>query len=375
MIIVISTVSYLEAILIMMEEKGVYFSSKDYQNDVLRPMNQEQEALRVHIFDHLQLNRSTSLDNDTNLFWGLYRHGYMPQSLNLEYLKVARAQETIYDLLYQYKKNRQFLKQFGLKLLNQLDRTNRLHGHWSLDTPTGRLKCSSPALQAFPATVSKYFGAPPGFDRITGDYKLIELRVLAQLSQDPLLIQVFKEDIDIHSQTASIMYGKSLNSITNLERKTGKQINFGVIYGIGSDSLFKILTKENAQLTFADAKQFRTSFFSTYRGVAQWQNKVLQAPIVDGLSGLSWSSFPSLNCRLNYPIQGSAAAGLKLALISLYKNLKPGWYISHSVHDEIQLIVPSSDTVQGKNALEQSMITGMSTIIKDLPIKVKIIIN
>jgi DNA polymerase I-like protein with 3'-5' exonuclease and polymerase domains len=359
----------------MLEEKGVYFSSKDYQNDVLRPLNQEQEALRVQVFDHLKLNNNISLDNDPDLFWGLYRQGYKPLSLNLEYLKIARKQESIYDLLYQYKKNRQFLKQFGLKLLNQLDPTNHLHGHWSSDTPTGRLKCSSPALQAFPASVSKYFGAPPGLTRITGDYNLIEIRVLAQLSQDPLLILAFKEDIDIHSHTASIMYGKSLNSITSLDRKIGKQINFGIIYGIGSDSLFKILKKENALLTLEDAKQFRTSFFSTYRGVAQWQNKVLQAPIVDGLSGLSWSSFPSLNCRLNYPIQGSAAAGLKLALISLYKNLKPGWYISHSVHDEIQLIVPSSDTVQGKNALEQSMITGMSTIIKDVPIKVKIIIN
>lgn len=367
-----STDSTIEAVLAMLEEKGIHFNSSSYEHDILRPMNQDQEALRVHLFDHLKLNRSISLDNDVDLFWGLYRQGYKPESLNLEYLKIARKQESIYDLLYQYKKNRQFLKQFGLKLLNQVDSNSHLHGHWSTATATGRLKCSSPALQAFPPSVSKYFGAPPGFTRITGDYSLIELKVLAQLSHDPVLMHAFNEGIDIHSQTASIVFGKHRRTITPVERQIGKKINFSIIYGAGSESLFANLKKENALLTLEDAKQFRNNFFSTYRGVAQWQNNVLQSPIVHGLSGLSWTKFSSLHCRLNYPIQGSAAAGLKLALVLLYKNLKPGWYISHCVHDEIQLIVPTADVLQGQKLLNEAMVTGMEMLLTDVPVELKI---
>ncbi|MDD3305887.1 MAG: DNA polymerase [Acetobacterium sp.] len=87
---------------------------------------------------------------------------------------------------------------------------------------------------------------------------------------------------------------------------------------------------------------------------------------------MSWSSFPSLNCRLNYPIQGSAAAGLKLALILLYKNLQPDWSISHTIHDEIEIFVPERDSELGVNFLEHSMISGMNCLIKDLPVTVKI---
>ena len=82
-------------------------------------------------------------------------------------------------------------------------------------------------------------------------------------------------------------------------------------------------------------------------------------------------TFPSLNCRLNYPIQGSAAAGLKLALILLYKNLKPGWYITHCVHDEIQLIVPTADVQQGQTLLNEAMVTGMEIILTTVPVDLK----
>lgn len=369
------TVSAIEAVLTMLEEKGIHFNSSSYEQEVLRPMYQEQEALRLQVFDHLKLNKNICLDNDTDIIWGLYRGGYKPNSLNLEYLKSVRTQAEIFEVIYHYKKNRQFLKQFGLKLLNQVDSNSYLHGHWSTDTATGRLKCSSPALQAFPSSVSKYFGAPPGFTRITGDYSLIELRILAQLSHDPGLMHAFNEGIDIHSQTASIVFRKNHRAITPVERQIGKKINFSIIYGAGSESLFANLKKENAQLTLEEAKQFRNSFFSTYRGVAQWQNKVLQSPIVHGLSGLSWSTFPSLNCRLNYPIQGSGAAGLKLALILLYKNLKPGWYITHCVHDEIQLIVPTTDVLQGQTLLNEAMVTGMEIILTAVPVDLKIKIN
>ncbi|MDK2937385.1 MAG: polymerase [Eubacteriaceae bacterium] len=334
-------------------------------------MNQEQERLRLFITDHLQLNRNQSLDNDTDIIWKFYSAGYQPYSLKIEYLETVQDQAIVYGQMYRYKKNRQFLKQFGERLLGQLDAQNCLHGHWSTDTATGRLKCMAPALQGSPRKVSKYFTAPTGFVRIIGDYSHIDLRVLAQLSQDKTLISAFNQSVDIHRQTASIIFKKDIKLITDAERKIGKEVNFSIIYGISPESLRKNLSQVDPGITYIDAKCYRDKFFSTYNGIVTWQNDILKANPVYGLNGLSWSEFSSLNCRLNYPVQGSAAAGLKLALILLYKNLKPGWYISHTVHDEIQIVVPEKDAEIGQLILTQSMIDGMSYLIRDLPVEVQ----
>ena len=355
----------------MMEITGVHFNQVDYQKEVLTPLIQEQETLRLEISKILQLNKNQSLDNDTDIIWDFYSAGYKPIRLSMEHLKEVRNEAVVYNLLYRYKKNRQFLNQYGLSLLNRLDNQNCLHGHWSTDTATGRLKCRSPALQAFPSCVSQYFTASPGFVRIIGDYSHIDLRVLAQLSGDPTLIQAFNDNVDVHLQTARAIFRKDLSLITDTERQIGKKINFGIIYGMTSYSLWKAIRKVNPDLTLQDATRYRDNFFSTYEGVTRWQNKVLTAEIVHGLNGLTWSSFPSLNCRLNYPIQGSTSAGLKLALILLYKNLRPDWYISHTVHDNLHLTVPERDSELGKIYLEHSMINGMRYLIKDLPVTVK----
>lgn len=358
-------------VLLMLEEAGVAFDAKNYFRKVLQPLHHEQEELRLQISDQLHLTKNVSLDQDPDIIWNFYSAGYKPISLSMEYLKEVRNEATVYNLLYRYKKNRQFLNQYGLRLLNRLDDQNCLHGHWSTDTATGRLKCRSPALQAFPSCVSEYFTAPPGFVRIIGDYSHIDLRVLAQLSGDQTLTQAFNDNTDVHLQTAGAIFKKDLALITDTERQIGKKINFGIIYGMTSYSLWKAIRKVNPDLTLQDATRYRDNFFSTYEGVTRWQNKVLTAEIVHGLNGLTWSSFASLNCRLNYPIQGSTSAGLKLALILLYKNLRPDWYVSHTIHDEIQLIVPERDSDLGKIYLEHSMINGMRYLIKDLPVTVK----
>lgn len=368
----VQAVGPLEPVLSMMEKTGVHFNIADYQQNVLLPLINEQETLRLDITHHLKLNSCQSLDNDPDIVWNFYSAGYKPTSLSMEYLKAVRNEADIYNLLYRYKKNRQFLKQYGLRLLNRLDDQNCLHGHWSTDTATGRLKCRSPALQAFPSCVSNYFTAPPGFVRIIGDYSHIDLRVLAQLSGDQTLIQAFNDNTDVHLQTARAIFRKDLGHITDTERQIGKKINFGIIYGMTSYSLWKAIRKVNPDLTLQDAILYRDNFFSTYEGITRWQNKVLTSEVVHGLNGLTWSSFPSLNCRLNYPIQGSTAAGLKLALILLYKNLRPDWHISFTVHDDLHLTVPERDSELGKNFLEHSMISGMRYLIKDLPVTVKI---
>ncbi|WKY44866.1 DNA polymerase [Eubacteriaceae bacterium ES2] len=361
----------LESVLTMLEEKGIIFDANRYYHEILEPLHYEQEELRLQLHEHLHLKRNASIDNDTDIMWDFYKTGHHPLNLTMEYLKEVQRESTAYDLLFQHKKIRQFLGPFGQRLLDKLDAQSCLHGHWSTDTATGRLKCRSPALQGFPKQVSRYFTAPKGFVLITGDYSHIDLRVLAQLSQDEILIKAFNQAVDIHRQTASAIFEKDFSQITEPERQIAKKINFSIIYGISSESLWHDLRQVNHNATLQDAKNYRDNFFSTYQGVVKWQNEALRSSTVYGLNGLSWSSFRTINCHLNYPIQGSAAAGLKLALILLFKNLKPNWYISHTVHDEIQIIVPGDDAESGQMILKQAMIEGMSYIVKDLPIDVK----
>jgi DNA polymerase I-like protein with 3'-5' exonuclease and polymerase domains len=279
----------LNPILTMFEERGISFDASRYYREILTPLNHDQEELRVQIGDHLQLKSNFSLDNDTEIIWNFYSAGYQPLSLSMDYLKEVRNEATIYNLLYQYKKNRQFLKQYGLSLLNRLDDQNCLHGHWSTDTATGRLNCRSPALQSFPSCVSQYFTTPTGFVRIIGDYSHIDLRILAQLSRDQTLIQAFNDNVDVHLQTARAIFKKELTLITDTERQIGKKINFGIIYGMTSHSLWKAIQKVDADLTHQDAIRYRDNFFSTYVGISRWQNKALTTQVVHGLNSSSGS--------------------------------------------------------------------------------------
>ena len=240
--------------------------------------------------------------------------------------------------------------------------TGRLHTQLSqTGTATGRLSSSNPNLQNIPVRtelgreIRAAFVAPPGRVLLSADYSQIELRILAHLSEDSLLIEAFRNGEDIHSRTAQEVFGVGPMAQTREHRRVAKVINFGVIYGLSAFGLAQQLsidTKEGAK--------FITTYFERYSGV----KKYLDAQIAEvRKSGFTTTMFgrtrqipeisspqPTLRnfaerTAMNTPMQGAAADLIKLAMIELDRRMA-GEFESRmilQVHDELLFEVPEKE--------------------------------
>jgi DNA polymerase-1 len=219
---------------------------------------------------------------------------------------------------------------------------------------TGRLASSDPNLQNIPIRtedgrrIRKAFVAPPGRMILAADYSQIELRIMAHLSQDPALLRAFGSDVDIHRATAAEVFGKSIEEVSNNERRAAKAINFGLMYGMSAFGLAKQLG-----IARGEAQDYIALYFSRYPGVRDFMEHTRQQArergYVETVFGrrLYLENIASRNAGLrsgaeraaiNAPMQGTAADIIKRAMIDLH-----GWLEPHAarammvlqVHDEL----------------------------------------
>ncbi|HON71792.1 MAG TPA: DNA polymerase, partial [bacterium] len=160
------------------------------------------------------------------------------------------------------------------KLINP--HTGRLHTTFTqTGTSTGRLASSDPNLQNIPVRseigkeIRRAFIAPKGYKLISADYSQIELRILAHLSGDPLLIDAFNKGVDIHAQTAAKILGVEQEEVTPNMRRLAKTINFGIIYGMSDYGLSKELGIHRRE-----AKEYIENYFNTYSVVKEFLEKL-----------------------------------------------------------------------------------------------------
>ncbi len=234
-------------------------------------------------------------------------------------------------------------------------KTGRLHTKYNQAvTGTGRLSSSDPNLQNIPIRtkegkeIRSAFCAPKGKIIISADYSQVELRVLAHMSQDEALIEAFKNGEDIHTNTSKFIFDLKEDEIPTAEqRRLGKVINFGVVYGM---SAFRLSKELNISVSLAT--KYIEGFFIKYRGVKAYFDKLLQDVEKDGYVSTMFGRkrFVStidkdgrdkgyLNrIAINAPIQGTAADIIKLAMINIYvkitKNKMPLSMIMQ-IHDEL----------------------------------------
>ncbi len=232
-------------------------------------------------------------------------------------------------------------------------KTGRLHTRFNqTGTATGRLSSIDPNLQNIPVRteigrrIRKAFRAAPGMKLIAADYSQIELRVLAHLSGDENLIQVFREGKDIHTQTAAWMFGLELAQVASEQRRAAKTINFGVLYGMSAHRLSNELA-----IPYAEAERFIERYFASYPRVRAWIEKVLaearQNGYVETLFGRR-RFVADLDSRIrsvreaaermafNMPVQGTAADLMKLAMVKLQPELlRLDAHLVLQVHDEL----------------------------------------
>jgi DNA polymerase-1 len=266
-------------------------------------------------------------------------------------------------------------------------RTARLHTSLNQTvTATGRLSSSEPNLQNIPIRtdlgreIRRAFIAERGASLLSADYSQIELRVLAHMSQDTALIKTFQEDQDIHTRTASEIFGLSPDEITPEMRRKAKAVNFGIIYGISAFGLAQDIGVSNTE-----AKRYIDSYFTRYPKVREFLDKTIQDAKENGyvttllgrrrfipeLSS-STASVRSFGERtaVNTPIQGTAADLIKLAMIHIHQRLKQEHLQSKmilQVHDELVFEVADSEIDLMKKLVKEEM---EGVLMLSVPIKV-----
>jgi DNA polymerase-1 len=239
-------------------------------------------------------------------------------------------------------------------------KTGRIHTRFQQTVAaTGRLSSTDPNLQNIPIRtklgreIRGAFVAPKGHVLVSADYSQIELRVLAHLSQDAMLLEAYQKGDDIHALTASVVFGVARDAVTSDMRRQAKTINFGVIYGMGDAALAR-----NLRIPKADAARFIEAYFTRYEGVTRFMNATVErarkGEAVTTLLGRRrfLPNLHSANRGLrmeaervakNTPIQGTAADILKLAMVELGRTpVVAGARMVLTVHDELVFEVPEA---------------------------------
>ncbi len=250
--------------------------------------------------------------------------------------------------------------------------TGRIHSSWEQTVAaTGRLSSSDPNLQNIPIRtelgrkIRAAFVAPPGHRLVSADYSQIELRVLAHLSQDPVLLDAYRTGQDIHTRTAMEIFEVDEASVTRELRTRAKAVNFGVIYGQGDSGLAKALG-----ISRMEASSFIAAYFRRYEGVRRFMNETLEraraGEAVQSLLGRR-RLLPAIRSAnraerlaaervaMNMPIQGTAADLLKLAMLSLATPVTPGARMILTVHDELVFEVPEAEVPEAVEAIRSRM--------------------
>lgn len=259
------------------------------------------------------------------------------------------------------------------ELLNKT--TKRIHTSFNQTVAaTGRLSSSDPNLQNIPMRtelgrkIRQAFVAPKDYVLLSADYSQIELRLAAALSKDPKMIESFKKGEDIHTRTAAEINKIPLSEVTKDIRRTAKEVNFGILYGLGSLGL-----SQRTDMNRNEAKEFIERYFAIYKKIKDYLDNTKRFAATHGYVQTLFgrrrdlpdihSSLPQLRAAaermaINMPIQGTAADLLKLAMIKLHAGLPKISKDSKmllQVHDELVLEVPNKDLKKVAKFVKETM--------------------
>ena len=231
--------------------------------------------------------------------------------------------------------------------------TSRIHSNFNQTvTATGRLSSTEPNLQNIPVKmeagkkIRKMFVPEEGYVYIDADYSQIELRVLAHMAQDKVMLDAFNNDEDIHTETASQIFGVDSTDVTPILRSRAKAVNFGIVYGQGDYSL-----GQDLRISRKEAKEYIDSYFEHFRGIREFQNNSISLAKEKGYVTTIFNRrryLPEINSSnfnvrsfgeriaMNMPIQGTAADIIKIAMILVNNKLKgKDARLILQVHDEL----------------------------------------
>jgi len=378
-----------------MELNGIILDA-DRQRDILSEIEKEKKVFGDEVTEILSEQESQStlfgvslinLDSNVQLKKALIRFG-----LDLPDTAVGTLQKykglPVIDALLGYRKAQKFISTYGESLIARINpATGRLHTGFKQMVSTGRLSSSDPNLQNIPKK-QKYrncFVSQDGYDLITADMSGAELRILGNLSGDPIFIDCFHKGIDLHKRTISEIRGISMDEVTRPMRDAAKAINFGIPYGLSKYGLARRLGIHEKE-----AEETLDTYFERYRGIKDYLTRAKRDAVRNkcsiSISGrkrfynippYSHPEYKKVCAAVerqgtNQPIQGGNADTIKQSMIYLVDRLEKSGCDARlllSVHDEVVVETKHEQRYEVRKIVEQSLIDGFGRYFNVIPME------
>ena len=337
--------------------------------------------LRDILFDILQLPTQGIKKGKT---------GYSTAAPELEKLRLYHPIITLIEEYREVEKLRNTYIDVLPNLINK--KTGRIHTTYNQAVAaTGRLSSSDPNLQNIPIRselgkkIRDAFVAEKGNVLVAADYSQIELRIVAALAKDTKLTDIFKRGEDVHAATAALIHDIPLKDVTKEIRRTAKEVNFGVLYGMGPFGL-----ASRTGISQAEARTFIKNYFNEFSGVKNYLDEIVEKAKVDGYVETLFGRrryIPDIQAKniqlrnaaermaINMPVQGTAADMMKIAMIAVQEHINKKYRADQvrmimQVHDELVLEVAAGPGLQETVAAEVKKI--MEDVVKlNVPIVVE----
>ena len=303
-------------------------------------------------------------------------------STNADVLEKLRDKDPIVQMILDYRMLTKLKSTYADGLLKEIGPDGRIHTSFQMTvTATGRLSSTEPSLQNIPVRrelggeIRKMFVAGPGCVLVDADYSQIELRLLAHISGDETMLEAFRQGEDIHTVTASQVFGVAPEDVTPVMRSRAKAVNFGIVYGISAFSL-----AQDIGVFQNEAKAYMDAYLEKYHGVRQYMHDIVEKAKAQGYVETLWHrrrALPELKAgnysvrsfgervALNMPIQGTAADIIKLAMVRVHRRLREEKLQSRlllQVHDEliVECPEPEAERVRALVAREMEQVASLS---------------
>ncbi|MDO5061985.1 MAG: DNA polymerase I [Peptostreptococcaceae bacterium] len=313
-------------------------------------------------------------------------------STNIEVLEFLRGQHPIIEEIMEYRQITKLKSTYIDGLSNIIDRkSGKVHTTFSQTTAsTGRLSSLDPNLQNIPIRTERgrklrgLFIAKEGCELIDADYSQIELRILAHLADDKKMIQAFADNVDIHTKTASEVFGVPIDEVSSDMRGAAKAVNFGIVYGISDFGL-----SNNLGISIAKAKEYIQQYLDKYEEVKKYLDDVIVEVEQSGFAETIYGRrryVPELKAKnavvrgfgkrlaMNTPIQGAAADIIKLAMIEVDEYLSQNHADAKlllQVHDELIIQARDEDAEAIRQEVQRIM-EGSTKLKVELKVEAKI---
>lgn len=381
-------------VLASMEREGIYVN-KDYLIELGEEFQKELDELEKEIYSYAgyEFNINSTKQLGEVLFEKLNlpvikktKTGY---STNAEVLHKLKGSHEIIEAILRYRTLKKLTTTYIDGFITLISEEGKIHSLFNQNiTATGRISSQDPNLQNIPIKteegrkIRKAFIPPENYSFVGGDYSQVELRVLAHLSGDEVMIEAFKEDADIHTKTASEVFHVDFEDVTPLQRSNAKAVNFGIVYGISDYGL-----SQDLDISRKEAKEYIDNYLDTYKKIKTYMADIVETGKKQGYVETIMHRrryIPELESKnrnirsfgervaLNTPIQGSAADIIKIAMVEIYQELQEKQLrgkLILQVHDELIIQVEDGDIDEVKELLSNVMSHAVEL---DLPLKVDI---